>query len=237
MSTIQNVDLTEGHFELYRACIDKHYDGQIYRKDFEAVAGQFGVKASFEALHGLMKPKDKDGGDGSLKRANVDEMEGMGEAFIEDFSCFVPSIVQANLLQRANPILAEPEYKHYEAAVLFADASGFTALTEALAVKPDGAEQLCNALNGYFGKLISIVVEWGGDIVKVQSHPLPTSAAPLSLLLPSFFSPSSFLLSPPPPPPPPPPVRRRRPPLRLALQGQGRQQHVRLVHARRGLLL
>eukprot|EP00750_Incisomonas_marina_P033014 INCI9521.2.p1 GENE.INCI9521.2~~INCI9521.2.p1 ORF type:complete len:1299 (-),score=212.67 INCI9521.2:1295-5191(-) len=56
----------------------------------------------------------------------------------------------------------------YEAAVLFADMSGFTALTERLASRAnnDGAELLCAALNNFFGVILDIVEEYGGDCVK-----------------------------------------------------------------------
>lgn len=40
--------------------------------------------------------------------------------------------------------------------VLFADTSGFTALTERLAVKKDGAEEMCDIINRFFTRLIAI---------------------------------------------------------------------------------
>jgi class 3 adenylate cyclase len=55
----------------------------------------------------------------------------------------------------------------FPAAVLFADVSGFTALTERLAARgPAGAEELVALLNTYFGQLIDLVTSYGGDVVK-----------------------------------------------------------------------
>ena len=45
------------------------------------------------------------------------------------------------------------------AAVLFSDASGFTALTERLSMLPNGAEQMCTVINKFFSILIDIVLE------------------------------------------------------------------------------
>jgi class 3 adenylate cyclase len=55
----------------------------------------------------------------------------------------------------------------YETCVLFADVSGFTALTEALSVKgPEGAEQLAKHLNSYFEQLVRLIAAQGGDVFK-----------------------------------------------------------------------
>ena len=63
-----------------------------------------------------------------------------------------------------------PEFKGegtlVRGAVLFSDASGFTALTEQLAQAPHGAERLCAIINEFFGILIGIVTSYGGDIIK-----------------------------------------------------------------------
>ena len=53
-----------------------------------------------------------------------------------------------------------------EAAALFADASGFTALTEKLSTLPDGAERMCTAMNGFLSAMIDTVHSHGGDVVK-----------------------------------------------------------------------
>eukprot|EP00051_Salpingoeca_urceolata_P017513 m.239250 g.239250 ORF g.239250 m.239250 type:complete len:1130 (+) comp18976_c1_seq7:2013-5402(+) len=52
-------------------------------------------------------------------------------------------------------------------SVLFADASGFTRLTERLAKKGrKGVEELCQILNSFFTILVDIVHDYGGDIIK-----------------------------------------------------------------------
>ena len=59
------------------------------------------------------------------------------------------------------------------AAVLFADISGFTALTERLArTGPAGVEELTELLNDCFGRLVKLVVDHGGDVVKFAGDAL-----------------------------------------------------------------
>ncbi|CAK9065813.1 Adenylate cyclase type 10 (Germ cell soluble adenylyl cyclase) (sAC) (Testicular soluble adenylyl cyclase), partial [Durusdinium trenchii] len=60
----------------------------------------------------------------------------------------------------------KPTKGFFEACVVFADASGFTALTEALAKQPHGAEEIGSCLNGFFGTLIDIITHYGGDVLK-----------------------------------------------------------------------
>ncbi|MDA0266969.1 MAG: AAA family ATPase, partial [Cyanobacteria bacterium] len=53
------------------------------------------------------------------------------------------------------------------ATVLFADVSGFTNLTEQFAQQgPAGVETLTEHLNAYFGELIELVYNHGGDVIK-----------------------------------------------------------------------
>ncbi len=59
------------------------------------------------------------------------------------------------------------------AAVLFADISGFTALTERLAAaSTNGAEALRDCLDAYFGPLVELVTDQGGDVVKFAGDAL-----------------------------------------------------------------
>ena len=61
----------------------------------------------------------------------------------------------------------------FPAAVLFADISGFTALTERLTAQgPSGAEDLTHVLNLYFGQMIDLIGEYGGDVVKFAGDAL-----------------------------------------------------------------
>jgi len=107
---------------------------------------------------------------------------------IESFLCFIPNIVATDIIdnfatpdakraegklsRRASFSAKHPGYREFEAAVLFADMSGFTALTERLAGKANGAERLCNALNQFFGQLLDIVYLFGGDCVKFAGDAL-----------------------------------------------------------------
>lgn len=55
----------------------------------------------------------------------------------------------------------------FEAVALFADLSGFTALSEALARSgKSGAEELTEILNWHFGMLVDVVHTHGGDVVR-----------------------------------------------------------------------
>ena len=72
-----------------------------------------------------------------------------------------------------DPHIPLPSGDDVPCALLFADISGFTRLTERLAAKgPVGAEELTLALNRYFGDLIEIVGEYGGDVLKFAGDAL-----------------------------------------------------------------
>ncbi|MGQ0629013.1 MAG: AAA family ATPase, partial [Phycisphaerales bacterium] len=67
----------------------------------------------------------------------------------------------------------KPTRETFEGAVLFADISGFTALTERLAARGiAGSEDLTRLLNGYLGQLVDEVLDAGGDIVKFAGDAL-----------------------------------------------------------------
>ncbi len=75
---------------------------------------------------------------------------------------YLPSILLSSLGSGTDG--GQPAEATFEAAVLFADISGFTRPTEPLA---DGnVEQLVAILNEAFGALIEIVHAHGGDVVK-----------------------------------------------------------------------
>lgn len=63
--------------------------------------------------------------------------------------------------------------ERFKAAVLFADISGFTKLTESLAAKGSGGvEELTRILNAYFGQVIERIRADGGDIIKFAGDAL-----------------------------------------------------------------
>ena len=91
---------------------------------------------------------------------------------LASLASFVPRIILEHL--RTHPgQLTQPFSETHQAATLFADISGFTPLTERLAMEgPKGAERLANILNDYFGKLITLVNAYGGDVVKFAGDAL-----------------------------------------------------------------
>lgn len=87
-------------------------------------------------------------------------------ALTELLASYVPKLIQKRVIANPAPIEA-PVAENLQAAVLFADISGFTLLTERMAERgPTGVETLARILNEYFGQLIDIVHEYGGDVVK-----------------------------------------------------------------------
>jgi class 3 adenylate cyclase/tetratricopeptide (TPR) repeat protein len=93
-------------------------------------------------------------------------------ASIEVLSTYVPSLVLARLMAEA-PGLADRGIERSEAAILFADISGFTSLTERLAaLGSKGSELLSDALNAYFERLIELIASHGGDVVKMAGDAL-----------------------------------------------------------------
>ena len=85
---------------------------------------------------------------------------------------YIPAIVTRRLSGDPTP-LRHPQSEVVSAAVLFADVSGYTALTEALARQgPAGVEKVAAGLNGYFGRLIDITEAHGGDVVKFAGDAL-----------------------------------------------------------------
>ncbi|MGZ9234868.1 MAG: AAA family ATPase, partial [Anaerolineales bacterium] len=87
-------------------------------------------------------------------------------ALTELLASYVPKLIQNRVIADPSPIEA-PVAEEIQAAVLFADISGFTLLTEHLAERgPTGVETLARILNEYFGQLINIIHDFGGDVVK-----------------------------------------------------------------------
>lgn len=76
-----------------------------------------------------------------------------------------PTLMKDIIASKVMPI--EPVEEKFDAAVMFADISGFTPLTEALAQKgAEGPEELTRILNGYFTRMIAIIESEGGESVQ-----------------------------------------------------------------------
>lgn len=91
---------------------------------------------------------------------------------VETFASYVPHLILKRVVEDPAPITS-PMAEAFPAAVLFADISGFTEVTTRLSQRgPAGAETLANLLNNYFGKLIDLILENGGDVVKFAGDAL-----------------------------------------------------------------
>ena len=82
------------------------------------------------------------------------------------FEPFVPPLVQRWLARSPTPPV-HPLSERFTAAVLFADITGFTPLTEHFARQGDrGAEVVQEILNRCFGRMVDLVLDSGGEVVK-----------------------------------------------------------------------
>lgn len=90
----------------------------------------------------------------------------------ELLASYAPSLILRALSK--NPALGvDPTSAPLPAAVLFADITGFTALTERLGQSgPSGAEEMTSILNAYFEPLVALVNAHGGDVVKFAGDAL-----------------------------------------------------------------
>src|ERR1043165_6623964 len=94
------------------------------------------------------------------------------QPLVELLASYVPRLIQKRVLLNPEPI-STPIGDSFPSVVLFADISGFTALTEKLAQRgPAGVETLARILNDYFGKMIDVIHEYGGDVVKFAGDAL-----------------------------------------------------------------
>jgi class 3 adenylate cyclase/tetratricopeptide (TPR) repeat protein len=85
---------------------------------------------------------------------------------LDELASYVPALVINQLASNSSATMI-PSARSFAAAVLFADISGFTALTEYLAQRnPAEAEDLTRWLNKYFETLVNIVTSHGGDVMK-----------------------------------------------------------------------
>lgn len=96
--------------------------------------------------------------------------------FMTEYLNALASYLPKLIVERANDGRlggGEPSSEEFAAALLFADVSGFTKLTEHLTAQgPAGTEHLTQVLNLYFGQIIDIVDQWGGDVVKFAGDAL-----------------------------------------------------------------
>src|SRR5215208_4649717 len=91
---------------------------------------------------------------------------------LDTFASYVPAAV-ARHHSVGTPAPDQPSRRPLRAALLFADISGFTALTERLAQRgPAGVEELSRLLNTSFGQILDTIETHGGDVVKFAGDAL-----------------------------------------------------------------
>jgi class 3 adenylate cyclase/tetratricopeptide (TPR) repeat protein len=91
---------------------------------------------------------------------------------IDTLASYVPNLV-ARHYSTEEHLQPLPTSSQVEAALLFVDISGFTALTEQLGRKgPVGAEQLSGILNTTFSQILDLIAMHGGDVVKFAGDAL-----------------------------------------------------------------
>lgn len=101
--------------------------------------------------------------------------------FLRSLTSYVPNVILRSFIHSNEPNPVTPPFSEkFPAAVLFADISGFTPLTEKLGkMGSRGVEILTSHLNEYFGRIINLIFNHGGDIVKFAGDALvaiwPTS--------------------------------------------------------------
>ncbi|MBN2384419.1 AAA family ATPase [bacterium] len=79
---------------------------------------------------------------------------------------FLPLLVR-NILSVERDRTTEGVIYPYQGGCLFADVSGFTALSEKLAgMGREGSEELTRILNEFYGTMVSEILAWDGDIIK-----------------------------------------------------------------------
>jgi class 3 adenylate cyclase/tetratricopeptide (TPR) repeat protein len=104
---------------------------------------------------------------------------------LEELASYVPALILRRMAVDSGATLT-PDLERFPAAVLMADLSGFTALTERFArANPAGAEELTQILDRYFGRLVGVVIAHGGDVVKFAGDGLLAlwyGAEPLAVL-------------------------------------------------------
>ena len=91
---------------------------------------------------------------------------------LESLSSYLPASLLHRIALDPSPIQSSSR-SFLSAALLFADISGFTSLSERLVQRgPHGIEELSRLLNAHFGELIDLVNFYGGDVVKFAGDAL-----------------------------------------------------------------
>lgn len=78
---------------------------------------------------------------------------------------YFPKMVIERFSDPEAPPISGPERQFFQATCAFVDISGFTKLSEKLAIEygENGAEMLNKFISGYFDKLIDVINQWSGE--------------------------------------------------------------------------
>jgi len=99
------------------------------------------------------------------------------QALLHAISAYVPALVARRAIAAPRASTAWQE-EWLTAALLFADVSGFTAMSERLArLGKQGAEELTRILNAYFTAMIDLVHSYGGQVIKFGGDALTCAFA------------------------------------------------------------
>mmetsp|Transcript_44947 Transcript_44947/g.144002 ORF Transcript_44947/g.144002 Transcript_44947/m.144002 type:complete len:1129 (-) Transcript_44947:87-3473(-) len=120
---------------------------------------------------GSWELEDEEGGRKNLSDEVVNWFKSRNSETLKGSLAFVPWIVQQSYFEGG---LDEGKIIMHRGsgAVVFSDASGFTALTERLAVKSNGAELLSQCLTAFFTPLINLINAYRGDVIKFSGDAL-----------------------------------------------------------------
>jgi len=100
--------------------------------------------------------------------------QSAGDAPGSDLTAYAPFVVRSALARLPDQALPLPGAA--PAALLFADISGFTPLTERLMARgPEGVETLSALLDSWFGAMVDRITEHGGDVLKFAGDALMAS--------------------------------------------------------------
>ena len=121
---------------------------------FAAAPEAFGLSEVVLGAHVALAQK--------LRRADASQLKIAAKVV----GSFVPESARSDIRRCVRPTTER------RGAVLFADASGFTALARRMGADKDGVERLTVTLNSFFAGLIDLAEGHGGDIVQFSGDAL-----------------------------------------------------------------
>ncbi|CAM6020475.1 unnamed protein product [Sphagnum balticum] len=86
---------------------------------------------------------------------------------------YLPKLLLRKALSDPDTVATQPAIDVFQAAVLIADITGFTPLTERALTSKRGSElveELTVSMNNYFDEAIELVLKYGGDITKLGGY-------------------------------------------------------------------